>query len=115
MKDAGGKVVLWVGATTDIHDKRVAEERVHEAERRHAEELEQRVAERTRELQEALSNVKQLEGLLPICAWCKKVRDSTDYWHEVEHYVAAHTEVRFSHGMCPKCFEKAVEELDQGL
>jgi CHASE3 domain sensor protein len=75
-------------------------DRIH----RHAAELEDRVRERTRDLQAALDNVRQLQGLLPICAWCKKVRDDGDYWHEVEHYVAAHTEARFSHGICPTCF-----------
>lgn len=74
--------------------------------RAHAEELEDRVRERTRDLQAALDSVRQLQGLLPICAWCKKVRDDQDYWHDVEHYVAAHTEARFSHGICPSCFNK---------
>jgi transcriptional regulator with GAF, ATPase, and Fis domain len=72
---------------------------------RQAEELERRVEERTRELQESLESVKQLQGLLPICAWCKKVRDDKDYWHEVEHYVAANTDVRFTHGICPDCLK----------
>ncbi|WP_439621796.1 CHASE3 domain-containing protein [Gemmata sp.] len=72
---------------------------------RHAAELEDRVRERTRDLQAALDSVRQLQGLLPICAWCKKVRDDMDYWHDVEHYVSAHTEARFSHGICPTCFQ----------
>ncbi len=79
--------------------------RLREQLQQHADELERRVEERTRELRESLENVKQLQGLLPICAWCKKVRDDKDYWHEVEHYVAAHTEARFTHGICPACME----------
>jgi GAF domain-containing protein len=71
--------------------------------RRHAADLERRVEERTRELQDSLARVKQLQGLLPICAWCKRVRDGKDYWHQVEHYVAAHTGAQFSHGICPEC------------
>jgi CHASE3 domain sensor protein len=80
---------------------------------RHAAELERRVEERTRELQESLANVKQLRGLLPICAWCKKVRDDGDYWHAVDHYVAAHTDARFTHGMCPDCEAQQTAELGE--
>jgi CHASE3 domain sensor protein len=76
---------------------------------RHAAELEDRVRERTRDLQAALDSVRQLQGLLPICAWCQKVRDDQDYWHDVEHYVAAHTEARFSHGICPTCFKNQAD------
>jgi integral membrane sensor domain MASE1 len=67
------------------------------------EELEERVRARTRELQDALSDVKQLRGLLPICAWCKRVRDDHDYWHSVEEYITARTDAQFSHGICPDC------------
>lgn len=67
------------------------------------EELERRVQERTRELEMTLAQVKQLTGLLPICAWCKKIRDDQDYWHSVEQYVTTRTDARFSHGICPDC------------
>ncbi|MBN9522606.1 CHASE3 domain-containing protein [bacterium] len=80
---------------------------------RHAADLERRVEERTRELQESLSRVKQLQGLLPICAWCKRVRDDGDYWHQVEHYVAAHSGARFTHGMCPDCLERQMSQLGE--
>jgi phosphoserine phosphatase RsbU/P len=63
------------------------------------------------ELQDALAKVKLLSGMLPICAWCKKVRDDQNYWQEVEHYVVAHTEARFTHGICPDCLEKAKTEV----
>jgi integral membrane sensor domain MASE1 len=65
--------------------------------------LEQRVRERTHELQDALVQVKQLHGLLPICAWCKRVRDDHDYWHSVEEYISDRTDAQFSHGICPDC------------
>jgi CHASE3 domain sensor protein len=88
--------------------------RLREQLRRHADDLEKRVADRTRELQEALDSVKQLHGLLPICAWCKKVRDDRDYWHEVENYVAANTEAQFTHSICPACLERNLKKL-QGV
>jgi hypothetical protein len=65
------------------------------------------------ELQKALAEIKTLRGLIPICAWCKRVRDDQDFWHSVEDYVGQHTEATFSHGMCPQCLEKAVRDLEQ--
>lgn len=72
--------------------------------------LESMVAERTAELtaraaelEAALSSIRTLNGLIPICAWCKQVRDDAGYWHQVEEYLAARTEVDFTHGMCPDC------------
>lgn len=56
-----------------------------------------------RELQEALAKVKTLTGLLPICAWCKSVRDDSGYWDRVEMYLEKHSEAKFSHGVCPTC------------
>jgi integral membrane sensor domain MASE1 len=71
--------------------------------------LEQRVRERTRDLQDALTQVKQLRGLLPICAWCKAVRDDKDYWHSVEEYISERTDAQFSHGICPNCAREVYE------
>lgn len=59
-----------------------------------------------RDLGKALSEVKRLTGLLPICASCKKVRDDQGYWQKVENYIAARTEATFSHGICPECLKK---------
>jgi PAS domain S-box-containing protein len=58
------------------------------------------------ELQEALVNVKTLRGLVPICSSCKKIRDDEGFWHQVEVYVRDHSEVQFSHGICPECMAK---------
>lgn len=69
-------------------------------------------AERERlvsELQTALSEVKVLQEILPICSYCRKVRDDDDYWHTVEAYIARHTNSRFSHGICPDCMRTTVE------
>lgn len=58
------------------------------------------------ELQHALANVRTLRGLLPTCAWCKKVRADNGYWSELEAYVTAHSEAQFSHGICPDCMRQ---------
>ncbi len=67
--------------------------------------LQQTLAARVDELQRALNNVKRLSGLLPICAYCKRIRNSEDYWMQVERYLAEHSEAEFSHGICPDCLE----------
>jgi DNA-binding response OmpR family regulator len=72
-------------------------------------ELQNSLAERVRELEAALSQVKQLQGLLPICLYCKKIRNDKNYWQQVESYIMEHAEVRFSHGICPECYEKVVK------
>lgn len=59
-----------------------------------------------RELKQALDKVKRLSGLLPICMFCKKIRDDNNYWYQVDRYIAEHSEVQFSHGLCPECLEK---------
>jgi hypothetical protein len=79
--------------------------------RRYEEQLEEMVDQRTRELQQALANVKMLTGMLPICAACKNIRDDEGYWHQVESYIKSHTEVEFSHGICPDCATKLYPEL----
>lgn len=58
-----------------------------------------------RDLQDALAKVKVLSGLLPICSHCKKIRDDTGYWNQIEHYIATHSDATFSHGICPDCTE----------
>ena len=71
--------------------------------------LEGELHDRVRELENALANVKQLQGLLPICSYCKKIRDDQDYWHQVDSYVAQHTDVQFSHSICPSCFDTVMK------
>ena len=58
------------------------------------------------QMAEALEKVKTLHGLLPICAWCKRIRDDKGYWSQVEAYIHTHTGTDFTHGICPDCFEK---------
>lgn len=61
------------------------------------------------ELQSALAEVRTLQDILPICSYCRKIRDDEDYWHTVEGYISRHTSSRFSHGICPQCMETVVE------
>ncbi len=58
-----------------------------------------------RELQEALAKVKVLSGLVPVCSTCKKIRDDKGYWNQLESYIEKHSEVSFSHGLCPDCMD----------
>jgi DNA-binding response OmpR family regulator len=75
--------------------------------------LQQKLAERVTELQAALSNVKQLHGLLPICSYCKRIRGDDQYWQQVEGYIADHSEAQFSHGICPACYATVSAEIDE--
>ena len=77
-------------------------------------ELQHNLADRVNALEEALARVKQLQGLLPICSYCKKIRDDQNYWQQVESYISEHSEAQFSHSICPDCYESLVKpELDQ--
>ena len=64
-----------------------------------------------KELQEAASKIKTLTGLIPICAWCKKIRDDRGYWQTVEQYIQEHSQAEFTHGMCPDCQKKYFPEI----
>lgn len=72
-------------------------------------ELQRKLAERVEELEKALAQVKRLEGLLPICSYCKRIRNEQDYWERVDNYISQHANVRFSHNICPECYEKHVK------
>jgi len=76
--------------------------------------LQAELATRVKELELALSKVKLLQGLLPICCYCKKIRDDQNYWRQVEAYVSSHSEAQFTHAICPECRANIVEpELDR--
>ncbi len=68
--------------------------------------VEEVLRDEKRKLEDALSEVKALSGLLPICASCKKIRDDRGYWNQIEKYISEHSEATFSHGLCPDCAEK---------
>lgn len=106
-KDGSYKRLLW-NAVADVEHQviySIARDITH---RKAAE------AERDRlvgELQAALAEVRQLQEILPICSYCRKVRDPEDFWHSVEDYIAQHTDSRFSHGICPECYTTTVEPM----
>ncbi|OGP62098.1 MAG: response regulator receiver protein [Deltaproteobacteria bacterium RBG_13_53_10] len=81
-------------------------------------ELEAALAERIHALQDALSHVKTLQGLLPICMHCHKIRNDQQNWEQLEIYISEHTDAEFSHGLCPECMKKhydiSLRESSQG-
>ena len=88
IKDPQGSVTHFLAVKEDITQRKQAEE-----------EREKLI----KELQFALDNVKTLQGLIPICANCKKIRDDTGYWQQVESYIQKHSDAKFTHGICPEC------------
>ncbi len=71
--------------------------------------LQSELSARVRELEEALRHVRRLQGMLPICSYCKKIRDDRNYWHGVEEYISSCSEALFTHGVCPDCYTRYVE------
>lgn len=106
----------FYSATIDFLSMRIGAELY----RHHIEEtLNRQVAERTRELQasnkklrEALSEIKALQGIIPICSKCKKVRDDQGFWQQVESYISNHSEAKFSHAICPECMKEYYHQLN---
>ena len=90
------------------------------ADRSRREQLEGQVEERTAELrhkvaelEQALGEIERLQGILPMCSYCHKVRDDNDYWEQVDEYIRKHTPARVSHGVCPECYEKVMKEQEE--
>ena len=78
--------------------------------------LQDELVKHVQQLEATLKQVKELQGLLPICSYCKRIRDDHDYWEQIDTYVAQHSRAEFSHGICPDCYEKIVKpELEQFL
>jgi len=73
--------------------------------------LQEGMARRLAELEQALANVKQLRGLLPMCAYCKKIRVDDKYWQQLEGYLSDHSDAEFSHGICPECFPSVIDQI----
>lgn len=68
--------------------------------------------QQSQELRETLSRVKQLEGIISICMDCKKIRNDSDSWDQLEVYISSHSEALFSHGVCPECYKKRIDEIN---
>jgi DNA-binding response OmpR family regulator len=77
--------------------------------------LQTQLTDRVHQLEDALQRVTELQNLLPICCYCKKVRDDQNYWHEVENYIGTRSGTMFSHGICPDCRERVVKSQMQEL
>jgi sigma-B regulation protein RsbU (phosphoserine phosphatase) len=75
--------------------------------------LQRSLAARVAELEVALAHVQRLQGLLPICSYCKKVRNEADYWEQVDSYLTSHSDIRITHGICPQCLETMMKQLDE--
>ncbi len=75
--------------------------------------LQAQLSQRVRELEVALAEIKQLQGFLPICCYCKNIRDDQNYWQQVEIYLEKRSALRFSHGICPGCYNREIQpQLD---
>ena len=98
VRDDTGNIIGILGIFWDITERKL-EEKKREA--------------LIAELKNALSQVRQLSGMLPICASCKKIRDDKGYWNQIEKYITEHTEALFSHGLCPDCAKKAYEDIER--
>ncbi len=95
-RDASGRATRLAGTLRDVTQRREAEDRLRTA-----------LAENEAlvlQLREALQKVRTLSGLIPVCAWCRRIRNDAGYWKKIEDYVAEHTDAIFTHGMCPECF-----------
>ena len=97
MRDETGKSIGFRGIAHDITERKLAE---NERERL------------IKELKEALAKVKRLSGLLPICSYCKKIRDDKGYWNQIEGYLKDHSGAEFSHSICPECAKKYYPDYD---
>lgn len=64
-------------------------------------------------LRQALEEVEQLRGLLPVCAWCRRVRDDDGYWDTLEGYLSKHLKTTYTHGICADCSEKLTEGFEE--
>lgn len=104
-KDGSFRWFLW-NAAPDSGERLIYSTARDITERKQAEEERERLVS---ELQRALAEVRELRAIIPICAYCKSIRDDANYWQSVEGYFAAHTKSRFSHSICPDCMRTEVE------
>ncbi len=106
-KDGSYRWLLW-NASADLDNQVIYSVARDITERKQAEEQRERLV---RELQAALADVNQLQEILPICMYCKKIRDDQNYWQAVESYISNNTKTQFSHGICPNCLPHAHDQM----
>lgn len=104
-KDGSYRWLLW-NATPGAEERTIYSVARDITRRKQAEDDRERLVG---ELRAALAEVRTLQEILPICSYCKKVRDDENYWHSVDSYISKHTNTRFSHSICPSCYAKEVE------
>lgn len=104
-KDGSYRWLLW-NATADLEHELIYSVARDITRRKLAEQDREKLL---RELQAALAEVKELQTILPICSYCKNIRDDENYWQTVETYISHHTNAKFSHGICPACYESVVK------
>jgi PAS domain S-box-containing protein len=104
-KDGSYRWLLW-NAAPDFDQQVIYSVARDITERKRAEEEREALV---LELQAALREVRSLQAILPICSYCKKIRNDQNYWETVDDYIAEHTNTRFSHSICPACYTKEVE------
>jgi PAS domain S-box-containing protein len=106
-KDGSYRWLLW-NARADLDRQVIYSVARDITERKQAEEERERLL---RELTMALTEVTELRTILPICMYCKSIRNDENYWQTVEAYISHHTHTRFSHGICPTCYRNVVDKL----
>jgi PAS domain S-box-containing protein len=106
-KDGSYRWLLW-NATADLDHQVIYSVARDITDRKQREQEREQLVQ---QLQAALSDVKALQGMLPICMYCKNIRDDENYWQTVEAYISHHTNASFSHGICPACYENVAQKF----
>lgn len=107
-KDGSYRWLLW-NARADVDRQLIYSVARDITERKQVEAERERLL---RELQAALKEVRELQSILPICMYCKNIRNDENYWQTVETYISHHTKTRFSHGICPACYDKVAADFE---
>ncbi len=89
-----------------LNNEFIAIQRELDKKNHHLKRVQNELEEKVHQLELAISQIRQLEGIIPICMYCKSIRDDKELWHQMEKYISEHSEAEFSHGICPVCFEK---------
>src|SRR5205085_8211257 len=103
LRDTSGNIVNAIVVNHDITALKRTESELRNARAS--------LSDRVQELEAALAQVKLLQGILPICSYCKNIRNDQNYWQRVEEYITQNSEAMFSHGICPNCYETIVKSV----